>query len=248
MAPAFVLVHGGATTGGFWDRMAPHLPGTVLAVDLPGRRDRPADLATLTVDDAAASVVADVEAAGLDQVVLVAHSSGGLEIPAVVAGLGRDRVRAIVLNAASVPPEGGCGLDCMQARHREASVAALEAAREQGTMITAPRPERERLRVSSGEELDEELLDFVADPSRSVEDSFNLYLTPVHWSKAAGIPVTYVVNQRDRAVPADLQREMADRLPPPVDVVELDAGHLAAVTRPAELAALVVAAAQRAAG
>lgn len=248
MAPAFVLVHGGATTGAFWDRLAAHLPGPVLAPDLPGRRDRPADLATLTVDDAAASVVADVEAAGFDEVVLVAHSSGGLEVPAIVAGLGRDRVRAIVLDAASVPPEGGCGLDCMQARHREASLVALEAARADGTMLTAPRPERERLRRSSGEELDEELLAFVADPVRSVEDSFNLYLTPVHWSKAAGIPVTYVVNLRDRAVPPDLQREMAGRLPPPVEVVDLDAGHLAAVTRPADLAALVRAAVARTGG
>jgi hypothetical protein len=38
---------------------------------------------------------------------------------AVVAGLGAHRVHAIILSAASVPPEAGNGFDCMDARHRD---------------------------------------------------------------------------------------------------------------------------------
>jgi pimeloyl-ACP methyl ester carboxylesterase len=244
---SYVLVHGGTTTGRYWDLVLPHLDGPAIAPDMPGRLGKPADLASLTVDEAAASMVADVEAAGFGEVVVVAHSSGGLEVPAMVAGLGRERVQGIVLNAAGVPPEGGNGFDTMQARHRELSLAALEgAAREgSGTSLRAPKPDPERLRTSSGEELSDEQHAFVADPVRSVEDSFHLYTTPVHWSLAAGIPVTYVVNLRDRAVPPDLQREMAARLPDPPTVVELDCGHLAAVTRPVELAAAICAAQRR---
>ena len=249
MAPvsSYVLVHGGTTTGRYWDLVRPHLDGPSLAPNMPGRLDRPGDLATLTVDEAAASLVADVEAAGLDDIVLVAHSSGGLEVPAMVAGLGAGRVVGIVLNAAGVPPEGGNGFDTMQARHREMSLAALEgaAAEGSGTSLRAPRPDPERLRTSSGEVLDDEQHALVADPVRSVEDSFNLYTTPVCWSRAAGIPVTYVVNLRDRAVPPELQREMAARLPDPPTVVELDCGHLAAITRPVELAQIVNAAQRR---
>ena len=56
-----VLIHGGGATGGFWDRLVPSLDHEPLAVDLPGRRSRPADLGTLTVDAEVASVVADIE-------------------------------------------------------------------------------------------------------------------------------------------------------------------------------------------
>ena len=95
-----VLIHGGGATARFWDRLLPYLDGASLAVDLPGRGSRPADLATLTVDREVASVAADIEAGVRDgPVTLVAHSSGGLVVPGVVAALG-GRVGAIVLNAA----------------------------------------------------------------------------------------------------------------------------------------------------
>ncbi len=61
---AYLLVHGGATTGRYWDWVVPHLDAPALAVNLPGRLDRPADLDTLTVDEAATSVVRDVESSG----------------------------------------------------------------------------------------------------------------------------------------------------------------------------------------
>ena len=238
-----VLVHGGGTTSRFWDRLVPLLDGDVLAVDLPGRGDKPTDLANLTVDEEVASVLADIDAAGDDDIVLVAHSSGGLVVPGVLEAVG-DRVRHLVLNAASIPPEGGCGLDCMQARHREGVKLALAMAEESGTplLTSGPPEDPESFRKAyGGPPLDDDVLAFVVDPVRCVVDTMHHYLQPIHWSKAPQVPTTYVATTLDRPVPIDLQREMVSRLPYEPTVIELETGHIPPVVDPAHFASLIAA-------
>jgi pimeloyl-ACP methyl ester carboxylesterase len=236
-----ILIHGGGATGAFWDRLVTLLTTPPLVVDLPGRRARPADLATLTVEREVASVVADIEAsAAAGPVTLVAHSSGGLVVPGVVAALG-GRVGAIVLNAALVPAEGECGIECMQERHRDGLRMAVAAAEKDGGSIILPAPsDPEALRHSyGGDPLDDATLAFVTDPERSVEDTVHHYFQPVHWSAVAGVPITYVLNERDRPIRPEMQEVMVQRLPPPVEVIRLDSGHLLPVTSPAVFAEIV---------
>ncbi len=234
-AMAYVLIHGGGTTARFWDRLLPHLDQPALAVDLPGRGDKQADLATLTVELEVASVLADIEAAELDDpIVVVAHSSGGLVVPGVLAGMG-DRVSHVVLNAASIPPEGGCGLDCMQPRHRDGVIMAVEQAQRDGIVLTTPGPpsDPESFRGAyGGEPLDDDTLAYVVDPVRCVRDTLHHYFQPVSWLAAPAVELTYILNQRDRPVPAALQEEMLARLPRPPTVVRVDRGHLPPVTGP----------------
>jgi pimeloyl-ACP methyl ester carboxylesterase len=237
-----VLIHGGGATARFWDRLVPHLDAPSLAVDLPGRASRPAELATLTVGREAVSVAADIEAGAQDgPVTLVAHSSGGLVVPGVVAALG-GRVGTIVLNAALVPVEGGCGIECMQERHRDGLCLAVAAAEKEGRTITLPGPpaDPESFRHSYGADpLDDATLAFVVDPVRSVEDTVHHYFQPVYWSAVVGVPITYVLNERDRPVRPEMQELMAERLPPPVEVIRVDSGHLLPVTSPAVFAEIV---------
>ncbi len=238
----FILIHGGGSTARFWDRVVPLLRGPALAVDLPGRNGRAADLATLSVEDEVASVVADVGAADIgDSITLVAHSSGGLVVPGVVAALG-GQVRRIVLNAALVPMEAGRGIDCMSPRHRDGLLLAVEQAERGGTSITLPGPPEDPellRRAYGGAPLSDADLAFVVDPVRNVPDTVHHYFQPVRWSQADGVPVTYVLNEADRPVSPAAQAEMATYLPGAPTVVRIDAGHLPAVTHPALLARLL---------
>jgi pimeloyl-ACP methyl ester carboxylesterase len=236
--PTIVLIHGGGTSAGFWDRLVPHLDAPAIAIDLPGRAGKPADPMTFTVAEGVASIVVDIGAA--DPVILVAHSSGGLFVPGVATAIA-PRVVGIVLSAASVPPEGGCGLDCMKPKHRDRVVAAIEAARRDGWVLTTPGApdDPEVMRTAYGIEIDDATLEFVNDPARAIRDSMNFYFQSVSWATVGPVPVTYVKNLHDRAVPPDLQDEMIARLPYGCTVIELDTGHVPAVTDPAEFAAIV---------
>jgi pimeloyl-ACP methyl ester carboxylesterase len=235
-----VLVHGGGVTSRYWDRLLPHLRHPALAIDLPGRAGKPADPMTLTIDECVASAVADVRAASLDDVVLVAHSSGGLFAPGIATALG-DQVRAIALDAANVTPEGGTGLDAMKESHRDRVIEAMTAARRDGWALTTPGPETaDKVRAAyGGDDLDDDQIAFVTDPVRCVKDSMNFYYQPVSWAAVPDVPVTYVRHTRDRPTPPPLQVANIERLGRPARIVEIDSGHIPAVTHPEQLAAIL---------
>jgi pimeloyl-ACP methyl ester carboxylesterase len=162
-------------------------------------------------------------------------------VPGVAAAF-QGRISSVVLNAALVPTEGGCGIDCMKQRHREGLVEARAAAQREGRAITLPGPPEnpESFRNAyGGDPLDDDTLAFVVDAARCVEDTVHHYFQPVHWSAAAGVPIVYVLNERDRPIPPETQEQMAQRLPEPVTVVPVSSGHLLPVTAPATFAEIL---------
>jgi pimeloyl-ACP methyl ester carboxylesterase len=158
--PGLVLVHGGAHAADCWDLVVAELACRepklrVLAVDLPGRGRRPADLSTISIADWVDSVVADVEDAELGDVVVVGHSLGGLTVPGVVARLGT-RVRELILAAAFIPPQGSSVVDTLGgplaplARFgpRMRSVTTIPSAAARLTFLNAMPRERQKLALS----------------------------------------------------------------------------------------------------
>lgn len=122
---SFVLVHGAGMGASCWDRLVPRLTGRVVAVDLPGRGERAdIDLRTVTLEDCADAIVADVEREDVTDIVLVAHSFAGVSVPRVLDRL-QDRVRHVVFLAAVVPPDGTAVIDGIDPAVRDIVKASI---------------------------------------------------------------------------------------------------------------------------
>jgi pimeloyl-ACP methyl ester carboxylesterase len=233
--PVAVLVHGGTLTSTMWDPVRSHLRARSLAVDLPGRRYKPADLAEVKVDDWVTSVVEDVDEAGLTDVVLVGHSSGGYVLPGVAARLAAGSATALhglVFVSATVPAPGECPVDYLRddirtlaTEHRELT---LESAR--GRTIGGLR-EGEAPIVTD--------LEIVENGPRLGLEAPRVLFQPTSWAGfPREVPRVYVRGLRDKVIPP----ELADRMIAAMGgatVIDLDAGHRSYDTHPAQLAAVI---------
>lgn len=88
-----VLIHGGAHSADCWDLTTRQLEAQeprlqVLAVELPGRGNSAAALASVTVADFVDSVVDAGRDSRFDDVIVVGHSMAGLTLPGVAEDLG----------------------------------------------------------------------------------------------------------------------------------------------------------------
>jgi pimeloyl-ACP methyl ester carboxylesterase len=232
-----VLVHGASHAGDCWDltiealeALAPDLP--VLAVDLPGRRSSPGDLATLTIERCVESVVEQINRAGFDEVVVVGHSMAGIVVPGVVSRLGAGRVKRLVLLAACVPPDGGTVLDTLNGPLRR---LVARAARRSGS---SPPLRGAVLWFCNG--MSRQQKEFVR--SRLCADSTRLAVQPVDRSAfPREVPLTWLLTLKDRAQRPAAQRRYIDNLGGVEEVIEVDTCHDAMVSEPRLLATLLAA-------
>jgi pimeloyl-ACP methyl ester carboxylesterase len=235
--PALVLVHGNAHAADCWDltigeihRLAPEL--TVLAVDLPGRRSKPGDLRTLTIADFVDSVVADIEEAGLADVVIVGHSMAGVTVPGVVSKLGASRVREMVLAAACVPHEGAAMVDVIL--WPAALVARRNAWKGAPNKVPSGLPRfvffngvpRARRRFMAGR--------LYPDASR----------IPVEKVSRGGmlteVPRTWILTTRDRTHSVKEQRASIEAIGGVQTLIPIDTCHDLMISEPTRLAAILV--------
>ncbi len=176
-----VLVHGGSVTSTAWDPILPLLRTNAVAVDLPGRRHRPADLGRVRLRDREQSVANDVLSLATTGVILVGHSSGGQVLPGAAALLPAGLLRHLVFVAATCPAEGDRPVDALAPKLRSLPLA------HHGNLRA--RPQRKSLRSARGRASDREAPLQLLDPlsGKGVPD----------------VPRTYVRALRDRVIPPD---------------------------------------------
>jgi pimeloyl-ACP methyl ester carboxylesterase len=202
-----------------WDPLVPLLDLPVVAVDLPGRGARPADLASVTLDDCVAAVMEDADAAGFDRFALVGHSLGGVTL--TETGFRHpERISHLVYIGAIVPPPGGSASTVMVGQDLEEMAVMAE----------------ETARAMFGNDLDDE--QWAEHFKGLVPDAVGIMNARVS-GYPAGIPITYIGMTRDVPVPPARAAQMVANLGPGVDVRSIDAGHTVMVSKPRELAAII---------
>jgi pimeloyl-ACP methyl ester carboxylesterase len=237
-----VLVHGGAHGAWCWAPTLELLSTPATAVDLPpkeirrggdARRSHPPELDTLTVGDFAASVLADMDAAGLDRAVLVGHSMGGLTI-AEVASRAPERVAQLVFVSCIAPAEGTAVLDALPDDLADMTRDATDAPPADALLS------EDVIRVMFCNDMDKAQTQLVLDHVGT--EVMRPLVTPVvRRGVPAAIPKTYVRLLRDQSLPPATQDEQIANLRQSpggdVEVIEIDSGHDVMISRPAEFAA-----------
>jgi pimeloyl-ACP methyl ester carboxylesterase len=231
-----VLIHGGGFAGSCWEPMLPFLRAPALALDLPGRGDRPADLATVTLADFVDAVVDELVSRDLRDVVLVGHSLAGVTLPGVAAAV-PERLRRLVFVSASVPPDGSTVADVLGSL--SPATGELAARLGDGVVATDGGLNPELATVMFCNDMS------AAQTARTLElmgsEAFGVIIEPFRLGDLGDLPITYVRLLQDQSLSLATQDTMIANLggPARVDVVDLDAAHMAMISRPAELAAVL---------
>jgi pimeloyl-ACP methyl ester carboxylesterase len=209
-----------------WRHVQQALRHRSVAVDLPGRTDRVASIADVTIDAAAASLTADVERATEGALVLVGHSAGGIVLPALAARLG-PRVAHLVFVAGLSASHGKRVIATVRPGAAGLVDERLSAMRVEysGTMLD-PAPTVGGVRAIDAK-------------TAAGIDSLNYMAQEVSWSGVPDeLPRTFVRCLRDRIQPRTLQAALIENCGA-TEVVDLESGHTPAVAAPGELASIL---------
>jgi len=221
--PTFLLVHGAWHGGWAWSELEGRLGAPTVAVDLPSAAGNAAVLGDLDADTA--EVRRALEAIE-GPVVLVAHSYGGL--PVTAGAVGAANVAHIVYVTAFLLDEGDTLLGLFGGGEPDWFVPGDE-----GATVFPDRPEEIFYNDCPPDVA-------AAAARRLVPHARKVFSDPLHGTAWREVPTSFVVCERDNAIPAFAQDAMAQRAG---TVHRLDSGHSPFLSRPDEVAELLRAAA-----
>ena len=238
-APAFALLHGGGQGSWVWGPTVRALEAKgarVMALDVPGcgvKRGR--DLADMTVDHVAAELLADLAGWTEEPVTLVGHSLGGVVLTRM-AETAPDRFARLIYVSCAAPLPGQTPIAMIGGGVQGASDSEVG-----WPVDPATHTPEQRYRAM-----------FCNDMAADAGDDFLARLGPDVWptdaftrsdwryDHLAPMPVSYVVFERDAALPPLWQERFAARVHAN-RVARVDAGHQAMWTRPDALADVLLA-------
>lgn len=236
----FVFVHGGFHAAWCWERTIAELDRLghdAVAVDLPGHGSRVDEESTLANRRAAVAAVLR------DGDVLVGHSGGGFD-----ATLGADaapeKVAHIVYLAAALPREGRTYPEAMTMSNNEDGEVSGDVGEmlgylhfdDDGAMTFADFDGAWKYFYHDCDEATARWAFDRLGPERFGDTTVTPVHVPAFW--AADLPRSFIRCEQDRSMPKWLADTVTERLG--VEQLTIDASHSPFLSRPAELAELLV--------
>jgi pimeloyl-ACP methyl ester carboxylesterase len=237
----FVLVHGGFHGAWCWSRVIPELQRIgheAVAVDLPGHGERSGEGAPTTFEGRVGAIVGVVRPGD----VLVGHSGGGFDITHAADAV-PDLISHVCYLAAGLPREGRTWPEAMALR-ADGTMADFDAAgllgflsfHEDGSMTVKS---ADAAREKFFHDCDEQTVQWAFE-RLCAERGGETSSTPVHLPNfwAADLPRSFIRCRQDRAQERWYADLVAERLG--VASLEIDSSHSPFLSRPSELAELLV--------
>lgn len=249
--PLWLLIHGTAASTHSWRDAAPLLAAQgcrVLAVDLPGHGLSDPVRGAPTVARVADAVTAILKAADAAPDIVVGHSAGAAVAVRMTLDGGVAPDLVISLNGALRPFGGWAG----QMFSGLAKALFLNPLTPRWFAWRAQaRREVERVLEGTGSRLSDEGVDYYARLFRDHRHVGEVLAMMAHWDleplqrewRALETPLALLVGERDRAVPAADAAFVRDRAPHATLTAMPGLGHLAHEEAPAQVCALMLAAA-----
>lgn len=240
--PDLVLIHGVTDNLGTWDLVRPALSQSarVHALDLPGHGLSDIPDAPLTMKQMGRSVVAYLEAAGIQEAVVVGNSLGG-GVALAVAMLAPERVRVVVpvcsLGVRFRPPTGLSLLSFAPIGRTMPHLGRVPKLRE---LLL-----RETFHdgfVAPKEALDAYYAGWqVRERAEYISRLLRVLRTdePMPWLPSLRVPALVIHGDADRTIPHWVSRKLVERIPDAKLVVLPGIGHEPQIECPEKLIALV---------
>ncbi|HEY2500678.1 MAG TPA: alpha/beta fold hydrolase [Mycobacterium sp.] len=236
----FVLVHGGFHAAWCWSRTIPELQRLgheAIAVDIPGHGSRAGEESTIA--NRRESIASVIEPGD----VLVGHSGGGFDAT-LAADAASDRVSHVIYLAACLPREGRTYPEAMTMRNSEDGEFDADVGEMLGYLHFAADGAMTFADMEGAwkyfyHDCDEQTARWAYDrlgAERGGDTSITPVSVPRFW--AADLPRSFIRCLQDRSMPGWLADTVVSRLG--VEQLTVDTSHSPFLSRPGELAELLV--------
>jgi pimeloyl-ACP methyl ester carboxylesterase len=240
---SIILIHGSWHGGWCFDGIKLLLEGQgheVIAPDLPGMDGNEQELRAITLQGWADFAAGLCKNAKQKPVILVGHSRGGLVI-SQAAETAPDAIDALVYICAMMLPDGMSRAQFKQLEGPNPGFDGIVSpvANGAGTVVDGEGGREIFAQLSPEDLVDEAMRRLAVEPHGPRSEPLRLTA-----GRFGSLPRTYIECTEDRTIPIASQRKM-QKLVPGANIVTLHADHSPFLSRPEELAAALIAAADK---